>query len=351
MESVRQSHPESTHSNLSSGMLFNSSLSSNNTRGSDLDSQITLSLGQRIASRATNRRLDDEQRLLGDGDNHITDQESRRQGSPISRHNDSEDVSTLPYSPRRTYVPIEMQSTAGRDAHAAQMDINSHRESQGLSLPIDSGSHSHGRRSCTSILRERKVRRRLITLIASGVFLLSVVTIYLAFAASRTTLGRELQILLIFMILIIGIVFCHSLTRFLMAVVPKSESDIASNRIPSRAGPSGYAQPAHPIHVVLAGDEDAMTESHNAAREKITVPPPAYGLWRSSVRLNPDLLYWQRVGNNSALPKVVERDPSNKSQIPRPPSYTSDDGIDYVVEAQPRSFTQWHAPERPSRRP
>ncbi|RAH71206.1 uncharacterized protein BO66DRAFT_320589 [Aspergillus aculeatinus CBS 121060] len=327
-------------------MLSNSAWS-DNTHGSDHLAHITSPLGQRIALRANDRRLDDGQQLLGD--DRTPDQGPRLREGPVTSFNSSGNVSASVYAPQRTYFPIEMQPSTERNGHEPQAEMGLCRESQDLALASNTSSPNCGRRSCTSIFAERKVRRRLITLTASGVFLLAVVAVYLAFAASRTTLGRELQILLIFMILIIGIVFCHALTRFLMAIVPRPDSEMATNRIPSRAGPSGYAQPAHPIHVVLAADEDAMTASRDAAREKITAPPPAYGLWRGSVRLNPDLLYWQRVDKNSSLPKVDERGPSNKSQPPRPPSYVSDNGIDYVVEAQPRSFTQWHAPEESAR--
>lgn len=66
-------------------------------------------------------------------------------------------------------------------------------------------------------------------------------------------------------------------------------------------------------------------------------------------RINPDLLYWQRIENSNA--KGVGRHGSNKSRIPRPPSYTSDNGVDYVIEAQPRSFTQWRIPEEPGHQP
>lgn len=69
-------------------------------------------------------------------------------------------------------------------------------------------------------------------------------------------------------------------------------------------------------------------------------------------RINPDLLYWQRIENNNAhAPKGVGRHGSNKSRIPRPPSYTSDNGVDYVIEAQPRSFTQWRIPEESGHQP
>lgn len=85
------------------------------------------------------------------------------------------------------------------------------------------------------------------------------------------------------MILILVIVFCHSLIRFLMVVFRGSRSAVAMNRIPSSAGPTGYAQPERPIHVILAGDEEILTENNGASREKVTPLPPAYGLWRGSV--------------------------------------------------------------------
>lgn len=123
---------------------------------------------------------------------------------------------------------------------------------------------------------------------------------------------------------------------------------------------AGYAQPEQPIHVTMAGDEERFTEGDGAFAAKVTVPPPAYGLWRSSVvrdthtgmamrivpltlhqRLDPDLLHWQRVENQPAALRNTERGatPSRKPHGRRPPSYMSDDGVQYVVEAQPRSFT------------
>ncbi|KKK16988.1 hypothetical protein ARAM_004948 [Aspergillus rambellii] len=126
----------------------------------------------------------------------------------------------------------------------------------------------------------------------------------------------------------------------------------STTRIPSMVGPAGYAQPDRPIHVTFVGDEEIFAESHVPSREKVTVPPPAYGLWRSSVRINPDLLYWQRVEGHPPLPESFNRAGNSygKPRIPRPPSYTSDDGIDYVVEVQPRSLTQFRSPEEQNQR-
>lgn len=67
-------------------------------------------------------------------------------------------------------------------------------------------------------------------------------------------------------------------------------------------------------------------------------------------RLNPNLLHWARVGQPpeavdsndastasaaSRTPEMQQREP--ESQAPRPPSYISDDGVSYVMQAEPRS--------------
>lgn len=87
------------------------------------------------------------------------------------------------------------------------------------------------------------------------------------------------------MLLIIAIVFCHSFVRFILAIARGSSVHVR-NRILSRMGTGGYAEPDRPIPVVLAADEEIMAESNGASpttQEKLTAPPPAYGLWRSSV--------------------------------------------------------------------
>lgn len=66
------------------------------------------------------------------------------------------------------------------------------------------------------------------------------------------------------------------------------------NRIPSICGPEGF-QPDEPIRVHLAADDDLEAGADAGHVEgdrepvvdenegKVKVPPPAYGLWRSSV--------------------------------------------------------------------
>lgn len=64
---------------------------------------------------------------------------------------------------------------------------------------------------------------------------------------------------------------------------PNRVAEVRHNRVPSRPGPLGYAQPERPIPVVLAQDEEIAAGSNPAEPKKVAPPPPAYGLWRSSV--------------------------------------------------------------------
>lgn len=53
--------------------------------------------------------------------------------------------------------------------------------------------------------------------------------------------------------------------------------------------------------------------------------------------MDPDRLYWQR--NDQAPAERSEEEHSHpETAHTRPPSYASDDGVTYVVEARPRSM-------------
>lgn len=59
---------------------------------------------------------------------------------------------------------------------------------------------------------------------------------------------------------------------------PPEEGDLMQ-QLPEMAGPGGYANPARPIRIALARDEEAAGIESEATK----LPPPAYGLWRESV--------------------------------------------------------------------
>ena len=170
--------------------------------------------------------------------------------------------------------------------------------------------------------------------------------------------------LLILIILFTTIFFCHGLIRLCMLVVRPRREEEHQRRMPGFMGPGGYAVPREPIRVVLARDEEAAGIESEAVKAK----PPAYGLWRESVvsfhvpgsdepvcrtderqkltfdlqRVDPNRLFWQR--NEEAPPPPTASGSgsgagtASRPATARPPSYISDDGVAYVVEAQPRSI-------------
>jgi len=67
-----------------------------------------------------------------------------------------------------------------------------------------------------------------------------------------------------------------------MLAIRPEEEDLHRPRIDAMVGPGGYANPARPIRVALARDEEAAGIESVATKS----PPPAYGLWRESVVSN-----------------------------------------------------------------
>ncbi|OJD35854.1 uncharacterized protein BKCO1_1500055 [Diplodia corticola] len=234
-----------------------------------------------------------------------------------------------------------------------------------------------------------QARKKALLLFGSGLFLAMILTVYLSIALTRPHTGQEVHVLFILIILSTTILFCHSLVRLCMLSFGPQRGDDGP-RIPEVTGPDGF-QPDRPIRVHMARDEELGEEEeedddddrtlHGAMdpeKEVLKAPPPAYGLWRCSVPINPDLLYWQRVDGGMhplhqnpvspnppvdanaqptelldpfQTPHLGQQPPpptqtrqgglhpnrEGGEQVPRPPSYVSDDGVRYVVEAAPRS--------------
>ncbi|OHW99420.1 hypothetical protein CSPAE12_01882 [Colletotrichum incanum] len=158
--------------------------------------------------------------------------------------------------------------------------------------------------------------------------------------------SSEFTVLLILIILFVTIFFCHGLIRLCMIIIRPRPDDEPRPPMPQLLAPGGYAVPREPIRVVLARDEEEQGEVTEAALAK----PPAYGLWRESVRVDPNRIYWQR--NPNATPNVGPPTAGESSSGPRPPSYASEDGVSYVVDARPRSMaptmTEMPMPPHPS---
>ncbi|KAI1365795.1 hypothetical protein F5Y08DRAFT_338380 [Xylaria arbuscula] len=188
---------------------------------------------------------------------------------------------------------------------------------------------------CFPWIQSRRARALILRCFVSGIFLISMLTVYLSLSITKNINSSDFSILLVILIILTTIIFCHSLILLcLLLVRPKARTGPRGTDLGgSRYGHPGYAIPKQPIRVVLARDEEAA----GIESETTKLNPPAYGLWRESVRVDPDRIYWQRA--KSPPPNHDSGDASGgRTALRRPPSYASDDGIDYVVDARPRSI-------------
>jgi hypothetical protein len=226
-------------------------------------------------------------------------------------------------------------------------------------------------------LFQGETRVKAISTVVSGLFLISILAICefedgilymsranvtssdLSIALVVKNLNQQIHILFILAILAALVFFTHSLVRLIVITRERKNPRRHRPAIPSVAGPEGF-KPDVPIRVQLVRDEErsAYDDEGVIPEEKMEVlkqPPPAYGLWRGSVRLDPNLLHWQRNqdqaqddhehGTETTSP-VSERRPSPNASpmlesvveepgVRRPPSYVSEDGVSYVVSALP----------------
>ncbi|KAF8427549.1 hypothetical protein EV426DRAFT_699389 [Tirmania nivea] len=222
--------------------------------------------------------------------------------------------------------------------------------------------------------RDDILKARMSIVVMAWVLLASVLTIYLALHFTHRLSVREIHIVLIMLLLLVSLFFLHSLFRLFMATIrlehsscaaPPSNLDIdiesQMQNNPNRTtvhvtfirGPGGYAVPAAPIPIAFPDgdideDGDGGADGNRASSVVTTLPPPAYGLWRSSVMVNPDQFYWVRRGDDThsparpaemgarTPPPLAEQVGGRVNMVPvqmvyRPPSYSSEDGVEYVL--------------------
>jgi len=241
------------------------------------------------------------------------------------------------YRPARRFVGVDPA-----ELHLANLAQAGRRRRRNNSINAE--------RTCGPRIKNRKIRSKILSCFISGLFLTLILTIYLALALTNRNESQEFHVLLILIILVITIVFCHSLIRLCMMMLhPPPDVEEIRPQLPTMMLPGGYANPIIPIRVALTRDEEAAGIESEATK----IPPPAYGLWRESVRVDPNRIFWQR---NEAAPE--HHDSSGHAGGPpttanRPPSYISENGVDYVIEAAPRSIaptTDVPLPPHPSER-
>ncbi|OBU00782.1 hypothetical protein VE01_01159 [Pseudogymnoascus verrucosus] len=217
------------------------------------------------------------------------------------------------------------------------------------------------RASCFSGITSPILRRKATHCTISGMFLITILSLYLGLALSTHYISQEFHVLLILIILGLTIFFIHSFVLLVLLLLkPRPTDGFIPDMESMHFSPLGYATPAVPIRVTLGRDEEALIDSRttpsdanaSANAKAVAPPPPAYGLWRESVRVDPDRLFWAR---NAAAPRREshEQIPEDGEAPRRPPSYMSDDGVEYVVEAAGRSIaptTDVPLPVHPSER-
>ena len=99
---------------------------------------------------------------------------------------------------------------------------------------------------------------------------------------SYTIVRQDFRIVFILFILILTVVFCHSLIRMCMLAL-RSRKRHRTQRL-GRAGTGGFAEVHQPIRVMTERDvEMALEGYHDDEAKNLPPPPPAYGLWRGSV--------------------------------------------------------------------
>ncbi|KAJ0162735.1 U5 small nuclear ribonucleoprotein 40 kDa protein [Colletotrichum tanaceti] len=186
---------------------------------------------------------------------------------------------------------------------------------------------------CIPWPKSRRMRSQILRCFILGFFLALLLVLYLALSLTKNIRSGEFTVLFILVILFVTVFFCHGLIRLCMLVIRPRPDDEPRPPIPQLLPPGSYAVPREPIRVMLARDEEEQGEVSEAVQAK----PPAYGLWRESVRVDPNRIYWQRnpnaVSSNAGQSTLGE---SNGGA--RPPSYASEDGVSYVVNARPRSM-------------
>lgn len=79
--------------------------------------------------------------------------------------------------------------------------------------------------------------------------------------------------------------FCHSIICLIM-ISRRIDALHNERRNHNRLRFTGYVIPREPIPVTLARDEE-MAEGQAMTEPPVTVPPPAYGNWRSSIVRSP----------------------------------------------------------------
>lgn len=171
-------------------------------------------------------------------------------------------------------------------------------------------------RYCLPTVMNRQIRYKIIGSLVSGSLLILLLTICesltassgfwltqcldLALAVSGSISDQSVHIVMIILILFVTMLFCHFLIRLCMLSIRlRDRTKRRVKRVLRPADDEELAQPQTPIPIILARDEEMGlhgTGNGNNSNSPVQPPPPAYGVWRSSVvsAEQPDILFPSR---------------------------------------------------------
>jgi hypothetical protein len=158
-----------------------------------------------------------------------------------------------------------------------------HRQPEAWVRPHHRGT---GRGRHQNILHQGPSREKniYVTSIVAGLFLLATVATYVTIALTVKGLGKELHILFSITIVTTVLFLIHALIS-----LRSNLKRLGGSQRVRRDYRSGY-RPSKPIRVHMVSDEN-LTSTHEVVDDPVVAekvvgvkpPPPAYGLWRSSV--------------------------------------------------------------------
>ncbi|EEH10854.1 hypothetical protein HCBG_00309 [Histoplasma capsulatum G186AR] len=195
-------------------------------------------------------------------------------------------------------------------------------------------------------MRSKEARKKLVDCALASSLVLILFIIYLSLSLSNIVQTREFHIVLILALTVFVIYFCHSFILFFMLSWRTSPTPLPP-AAPKAVSTLEYALPDEPIPVILARDEEIMMEVDSNNRNGsskhlggLAPPPPAYGLWRDSVKINPNLVHWQRRDPTNSHGRGTGNDNVHEA-LNRPPSYDGD--LHRVIDEQPQ--LRLHVPD------
>ncbi|KAJ9609003.1 hypothetical protein H2200_006774 [Cladophialophora chaetospira] len=189
--------------------------------------------------------------------------------------------------------------------------------------------------------------------LAFGVTLLVALVIYLVLAATGIAKNTMFHVISILFLLSLTGVFVHQLLRmFILIRRPRRSrhrtahgSRRGHTRGQTRTTRQRTRKPIEPEHVPEKPIPIHMTSDTGfgpdvEAHPIVQPPPPVYGNFRGSMRIDPNLVHWKEVQTKNPSPLTPTYDEA-MSQVHqtmgyRPPSYLSETGATEVIETQRR---------------